>query len=215
MFFLRMALGIVILLLSNLAAAELYDHLNEVRPLLPGMSVPAFELRTVAGEVVRVQPDALSKPLVITFYRGGWCPYCNLHLAELRNVEAELRGRGFEVWFISADRPERLYESLSEKVDYQLYSDGSLAVAETFGIAFQVNQDTHDRFARRGLTLEEISGDDAGGLPVPATFIIGTDGRVHFQYTNPDYSIRLSPKVLLAAAEAYLDDADKRFRRNR
>lgn len=214
-YFFRTAIILALILISPLSNAEIYSDQNDVRPLLPGTQVPAFEVKTVEGEIVRVQPDALEKPVVVTFYRGGWCPYCNLHLAELRKSEVELREQGFDVWFISADRPELLYESLSEKVDYQLYSDGSLKAAETFGIAFKVNQDTLDRFASRGLTLEEISGDDKAGLPVPATFIIGTDGRVHFQYVNPDYSIRLSPKVLLAAAEAYKTDADKRFKRGR
>ncbi len=219
MYFLKKTITLTVflsaLLIGSSSSAEIYSDQNDVRPLLPGMQVPAFDVKTVEGERVHVQPDSLEKPVVVTFYRGGWCPYCNLHLAELRKAETELRAQGFDVWFISADRPERLYESLSEKVDYQLYSDGSLKAAETFGIAFKVSQDTLDRFASRGLTLEEISGDDKAGLPVPATFIIGTDGRVHFQYVNPNYSIRLSPKVLLAAAEAYQLDADKRFKRDR
>lgn len=213
--FLRRVLIAAAMLTGMPVSAEIVDDPFDVKPLLPGQEVPAFEVKTVTGEVVEVDPAALEKPVVVTFYRGGWCPYCNLHLAELRKAEAELREQGFDVWFISADRPERLYESLTEEVDYQLYSDGSLKAAETFGVAFHVNQDTHDRFARRGLTLAEISGDDEGGLPVPATFIIGTDGRVHFQYVNPDYSIRLSPSVLLAAAEAYQNNADARLRRNR
>ncbi len=215
MSFLRMALLMGSILLCQLAGAEIYDESNAVRPLLPGMTVPAFTVKTATGDEVNIQPDAFEKPVVITFFRGGWCPYCNLHLAELRHAEAELKSKGFDVWFISADRPERLYESLTEEVDYQLYSDGSLEAAQAFGIAFKANQRMHEYFAGRDLTLEGISGDDKDGMPVPATYIIGTDGRVHFQYTNPDYSIRLSPKVLLAAAEAYQEDADKRLRRNR
>ncbi len=215
MSFLRAALLLGGILLGHTAGAEIYSDANEVRPLLPGMQVPAFDLKTVEGEVINVQPDSFEKPVVITFFRGGWCPYCNLHLAELRHAEQELKSKGFDVWFISADRPELLYESLTEEVDYQLYSDGSLDAAQAFGIAFRISQSSHDRFARRGKSLEEISGDDKGALPVPATYIIGTDGRVHFQYTNPDYSIRLSPNVLLAAAQAYQTDADMRLRRGR
>lgn len=214
MFLPRIVLLVTIMLTSLVTNAEIYDNPEDVRPLLPGMSVPSFMLKTVSGETETINPSSLEKPVVITFFRGGWCPYCNLHLSELRKAEEQLKNDGFDVWFISADRPELLYESLTaEDIDYQLYSDGSLDAAQAFGVAFKVNQDTLDRFASRGRDLSEISGDDKLALPVPATYIVGTDGRVHFQYTNPDYSIRLSPNVLLAAAEAYKAEADKRFKR--
>lgn len=194
-------------------ALELAPTAQEVHPLLPGMKVPSFQLKDVEGRDVEINPEALDKPVVLTFYRGGWCPYCNLHLAELRKAEDELKGMGFDVWFISADRPEILYESLKEKVDYTIYSDATLEVASLFGIAFKLDEGTVERYIDYGLNLEEVSGEKHHGLPVPATFIIGTDGVIQFQYTNPDYSVRLAPSVLLAAAEAYQGDSQTRLRK--
>lgn len=206
---------IFVLLLSSAVEAEIYPDANQVRPLLPGMQVPSFEVKAVSGERITIDPSTLEKPTVITFFRGGWCPYCNLHLAELRTTEAELKAMGFNVWFMSADRPELLYESLQEKVDYQLYSDGDLNAAQAFGIAFRLSAETLQRYADRGRDFSAITGSDENGLPAPATFIVGTDGRVNFQYTNPDYSVRLAPGILLAAAQAYKNEADKRLWRNR
>jgi len=206
--------GLLIMLWSLAANAELYPAADQVRPLLPGMQAPLMAVLDVHGDPVRIDPAALQQPMVLTFYRGGWCPYCNMHLSELRKAEQTLQEQGFQVVFISADKPELLYDSLSaEGIDYRLYSDAPLTVAQAFGIAFRVADDTLARYADFGHDLSAASGQDHNGLPVPATFIIGTDGRVHFSYANPDYTVRLSPKVLLAAAEAYLDNADQRLQR--
>ncbi|MDA3932894.1 MAG: peroxiredoxin-like family protein [Gammaproteobacteria bacterium] len=210
------AVQILLLMLfsASPAMAEFYASADQVRPLLPGMQAPVIEVLDVHGEPVVIDPETMQKPLVLTFYRGGWCPYCNMHLSELRKAEAALQAQGFQVVFVSADKPELLYDSLSvEDVSYQLYSDAPLQVAQAFGIAFKVDAETLAKYAQYGNDLSAASGQDHNALPVPATFIIGTDGRIHFSYANPDYSIRLSPAVLLAAAQAYQDNADQRLKR--
>ena len=202
------------ILMSFAANAEFYAAADQVRPLLPGMSAPLIEVLDVEGDPVTIDPAEIAQPMVLTFYRGGWCPYCNMHLSELRKAEQALQEMGFQVVFISADKPELLYDSLQvEDIDYQLYSDAPLTVAQAFGVAFRVNEETLDRYEQFGHDLSAASGHDHNALPVPATFIIGSDGRVQFSYANPDYTVRLSPKVLLAAAEAYLDNADERLQR--
>ncbi len=181
-----------------------------VKPLLPGTEAPSFSLTGLTGNVINVKPGELQKPLVITFYRGGWCPYCNLHLAELRKAEETLLAQGFDVWFISPDKPESLYESLEDPdIGYSLYSDSTLDTARAFGVAYQVEQDALDRFFNGGLSLQNASGQDHTYLPAPGTFIIGTDGLIHFQYVNPNFKTRLDPNVLLAAAASYINFGDK------
>jgi peroxiredoxin len=106
------------------ARSDIHDEAEQVQPLLPGMKAPAFGLADAAGKAVRFDPEHMQKPLVLTFFRGGWCPYCNLHLAELRKAEKELLEMGFDIWFISIDRPEILYESLEEPdIGYTILSD--------------------------------------------------------------------------------------------
>jgi len=183
---------------------------HSVRPLLPGTEAPSFSLTGLTGNVINVNPAELKKPLVITFYRGGWCPYCNLHLAELRKAEEALLAQGFDVWFISPDRPDSLYESLEEPdIGYTLYSDSSLDAAKSFGVAYQVDQSSLDSFFNGGLSLQKASGQQHSYLPAPGTFIIGLDGLIHFQYVNPNFKTRLDPNVLIAAANSYSTYADR------
>lgn len=178
---------------------------TSITPLLPGSDAPEFSLAGLTGNTVNIVPQQIKKPLVVTFYRGGWCPYCNLHLAELRKAEEALIEQGFDVWFISPDRPELLYESLQEPdIGYTLYSDSTLSAAKAFGVAYEVEQSELDQFFNGGLTLKEATGEQGNLLPVPGTFLIGTDGLIHFQYVNPNFKTRLDPNVLLAAAESYV-----------
>jgi peroxiredoxin len=191
----------------------IHSSADQVQPLLPGMPAPAFELRDAAGQPVHFDPAALPKPLVLTFFRGGWCPYCNLHLAELRKAEAELKDLGFDVWFISVDKPELLYDSLQQPdIGYAVFSDAKLAATRAFGIAFEVPPELVEKYRGYGIDLEAASGETHHVLPAPSTFIIGVDGKIYFAYTNPDYTVRLHPDVLLAAARAYAGGADARLR---
>lgn len=208
----------LLLLNFNPVFAEQRIALNaeDVRPLLPGMKAPQFELHDVNGNLISVNPEKLEKPVIMTFFRGGWCPYCNLHLAELRHAEEELLAMGFDVWFLSTDKPELLLESQeAPETDYTIYSDAKLDAAKKFGIAFQVNKNTIRRYQGFGIDLKATSGESHQALPAPATFLIGTDGIINFMYTNPDYKVRLHPDVLIAAAKVYKDNADKRLLRKR
>ncbi len=216
--FLLPVIVLVSIFSSPLQAQDLRSSIHEtaeqVQPLLPGMKAPSFTVQDVEGNTVAIDPASLEKPLVLTFYRGGWCPFCNMHLAEMRHAEKELTGLGFDIWFISIDKPELLYASLEQPdVVYTIYSDSSLDATRAFGLAFRVDDDTYERYIGYDINLEEASGETHHVLPAPSTFIIGTDGIINFQYTNPDYKVRLHPDVLLAAARAYVNDADQRLYR--
>lgn len=195
--------------------SDVHASAEDARPLLPGMTAPAFEATAADGATVSFTPGEAEKPIVLTFYRGGWCPYCNMHLFELREAEAELRALGFDVWFVSMDKPEVLAPSLSEQVSYTLLSDASADLTRAFGVAFQVDDETVSAYQGYGIDLEEVSGETHHILPVPSTFIIGTDGTIHFQYTNTDYKVRLAPEVLLAAVRSAAEGMDERLVRKR
>ena len=210
----KLSIALLIGLILTVANAEIYRTAEQVTPLLPGSEVPAFTALNLQGEPVNITASNLERPIVLTFYRGGWCPYCNLHLAELRTAEEELKALGFDVWFISPDKPELLSEGEDTGFDYTLMSDPDMSVAEAFGIAFDVDDATLERYLGFGLDLKDRSGSDRAVLPAPATFLIGSDGVVQFSYVNPDFKVRLAPEVLVAAAQAYSDDAQSRLLRN-
>jgi peroxiredoxin len=121
---------------------------------------------------------------------------------------------GFDIWFISIDQPSVLYDSLDQPdIGYTILSDSSLSATRAFGIAFRMPDEMVERYLEYDIDLEAASGETHHVLPAPSTFIIGSDGIIRFEYTNPDYKVRLHPDVLLAAARTYVDDQDKRLER--
>ena len=199
---------------KNMSAREaIHAEANLAQPLMPGMEAPAFTLRDPAGEAVGFDPKALDAPVIMTFYRGGWCPYCNLHLAEMRATEEKIKEMGYDIWFISVDQPSVLAEALEqEDLEYRVLSDSDIEATRAFGIAFKMPDDLVELYLNDyNIDLEAESGRDHHVLPVPSTFIIGTDGVIKFAYSNPDYSVRLAPEILLAAAQVNLEDIDDRL----
>ncbi len=191
---------------------DIHARADLVQPLLAGMQAPGFTVKDVEGENFTFQTGRMGKPVVLTFFRGGWCPYCNLHLSEMRKAEKQLREMGFDIWFISIDKPELLLESLDDPdIGYTIFSDASLEATRAFGLAFHVDDEMNKRLLSYDIDLEKASGENHHVLPAPATYIIGMDGIINFAYINPNYKIRLHPDVLLAAAGAYLKDADRRL----
>lgn len=215
-------LSATLLLITSIAAMaagnreDIHSSADQVQPLLAGMSAPDFTVRDVEGKVFEFKAGQQDKPVVLTFFRGGWCPYCNLHLSEMRLAEKQLAEMGFNIWFISIDKPELLLESLADPdIGYTIYSDSSLDATRAFGLAFRVDDELNKRYLTYNIDLEKASGETHHVLPAPATYIIGSDGTINFAYVNPDYKVRLHPDVLLAAAKAYTEDADKRLDQKR
>jgi len=215
-------LSAALLLITSIAAMaagnreDIHSSADQVQPLLAGMNAPDFTVRDVEGKAFEFKTGHQDKPVVLTFFRGGWCPYCNLHLSEMRLAEQQLKKMGFNIWFISMDKPELLLESLADpEIGYTIYSDSSLDATRAFGLAFRVDDELNKRYLTYNIDLEKASGENHHVLPAPATYIIGSDGIINFAYINPDYKVRLHPDVLLAAAKAYNEDADKRLDRKR
>jgi peroxiredoxin len=195
---------------------DIHASADQVQPLLAGMQAPGFMVKDAQNQDFKFEPGAQDKPVVLTFFRGGWCPYCNLHLSEMRLAEEQLEEMGFNIWFISIDQPEMLLASLDDpEIGYDVFSDSSLDATRAFGIAFRVDDELNDRYLGHGIDLEKASGENHHVLPAPATYIIGADGIINFAYINPNYKVRLHPDVLLAAARAYTTDADKRLEARR
>jgi peroxiredoxin len=185
---------------------------EEIDPVKTGEMAPAFTVRTVDDEAFVFDPAGLERPAVLITFRGGWCPYCNLHLSELRHVVPELKSKGVDVLFLSGDRPELLYSSLKRETQddidglgYTILSDADMDAARALGIAFRVSSSTLDYMEERGRDIEASSMDKFEALPVPAVYVIDSDGKVTFSFVEPDYKVRLPADDVLAAATAVAD----------
>lgn len=191
----------------GLQPADFAQSAEEVTPALTGTTVPNITLNTVEGDSVELLQLVKDKPAVLIFYRGGWCPFCNRHMAQLQEAHAQLTNLGYNVLAISPDKPEYLQASKQEKeLSYTLLSDSDMEGSMAFGLAFKVDSTTVARYKKNGIDLEKRSGYDHHLLPVPAVYLVNPDGLITFQYVNPDYKTRIKSEVLLAAAKAYYPD---------
>lgn len=200
-----MWLSLTVLAITTFGAdARPPDDPTKVKPLAVGAHAPAFTVREADGEPFHFVPSKLAKPALLIFYRGGWCPYCNAHLKDLRQVEPRLVALGYDVLFLSTDRPEILRTSLKEAVSYRLLSDNEVRAARAFGIAYRLDDLTYEQYKGYGLDLEDTQGAKHHELPVPAVFIVDRKGIVRFVHVSPDYKVRLDAASISAAAEAAL-----------
>lgn len=194
-----------------LGASDVADGPTDVRPLLLGSTLPDVQLRTVQGEAVRLAKVVDGKPALLVFYRGGWCPYCNLQLQGLRHIRAELSQLGYQMIAISPDSPASMQASLEKTpFDYTLLSDSEANAIRAFGLAFRVDDATLDKYRDYGIDLEVASGGQTHhALPVPAVYLVGADGTLQFSYVHPDYTVRMPESVILAAARALHGEQQK------
>ena len=200
--------GLLLLLLAGTALADdapaekpLARRAEDVQPVQVGQRAPAGVLLTPGRATVDLAARYVRTPTMLIFYRGGWCPYCNVHLGQIQSVERELRALGFQIIAISPDRPEKLAESLAERaLTYTLLSDSDMTLTRAFGLAFLVDDATRQRYRDFGIDLEAASGQSHHLLPVPAVCLVDRDGVVRFAHWNPDYKTRLGPEELLTAA---------------
>lgn len=185
------------------AHAQIADSAQAVRPILVGSAVPAVELTELSGLPTTLAKVIGGKPSVLVFYRGGWCPYCNLQLSELRKLGPDLQQHGFQLIAISPDRPEALSKTLeSRDIDFTLVSDNRALALQAFGIAFRVDDATREKYQEHGIDLEQASGETHHALPVPSVFVIDAAGVIQFAYVNPDYRTRVPLRLVRAAIEA-------------
>jgi len=202
--------GAILLLFSGVASAAVITNISEsaegVSPLLPGLSVPEVTLKDTQGQPVALKKLLANKPTVLVVYRGGWCPYCSKQLKNIQNIEQQIAEMGLQIIAVSPDSPAKLAQSTISSPTYQLLSDHQLALAQAMGLAFFLDDKTAKVYRNKlGVNFVGLDGEQKVALPVPAVFVLDTQGMVHFQYANPNYRVRLSEPLLLAAAKQVMN----------
>lgn len=176
--------------------AQIPDKAENISPLLIGEKIPDITLLSAAGKKETLATITGGKPSVLLFYRGGWCPFCNKHLAEIETIQDKILELGYQLIAISPDAPPKLVETGDKnELKYSLYSDGGGAAAKAMGIAFKASERS------LGMLSEYSDGQNTGFLPVPSVFVVNPDGIIAFEYINPNYRVRISAKLLLAVLE--------------
>lgn len=175
--------------------------------LAPGLAVgdraPGFTLPDATGRDVSLADRLEAGPVVLQFYRGDWCPYCNLHLRALQAALPDIRKRGASLIAISPQSPDHSL-SLTEQaeLEFDVLSDVDQHVIRDYRVQFTLPADLQsvhlDAF---NLDLRAQNADGSWNLPVPATFVISADGKIVTAGVEVDYRTRLEPSVILAALD--------------
>ena len=184
-------------------ATNIANSAEQVSPLLPGLTIQNVDLKDQFGKSVSLGERFKEKTTVLIVYRGGWCPYCSRQLASVQKIEKQLADLNAQIIAISPDSPEKLAESKISSPNYQLLSDDSLALSQQLGLAFYLDAKTAKIYRNKlGVNFVSLDGEAKVALPVPAVFVVNTKGLIHFQYANPNYKVRLTEDLLLAAVKS-------------
>jgi peroxiredoxin len=174
------------------------------RPRLEiGDTAPDFTLPDVHGNPVNLADRLAAGPVVLIFYRGGWCPYCNIQLRALQRELPAMSDLGASLIAIAPQDPDNtLTTTEKNELAFEVLSDTACAVAENYGIAFELPDDLKAIYTGMGNVLPETNSGKDWRLPIPATFVVGQDGRLAFVDIDADYRNRAEPADVLKALES-------------
>ncbi|MDJ0797941.1 MAG: peroxiredoxin-like family protein [Calothrix sp. MO_167.B12] len=164
-----------------------------------GDSAPDFQLPDAVGNIVQLQELLAKGPVVLTFYRGGWCPYCNLELRALQRSLPELEQYNASLVAVSPETPDNsLTTAEKNQLEFAVLSDRGLNVARQYGLVFTLDSELRPIYEQLGIDLPKHNGDESYELPIPATYVIDKEGVIRYAYVNTDYTQRAEPKEIIA-----------------
>jgi peroxiredoxin len=167
-----------------------------------GAAAPDFNLPDPAGRQVSLAALRTHGPVVVSFYRGQWCPYCDLQLRAYQDVLPHIRALGATLVAISPQTPdESLSTAQKRKLEFHVLSDASNKVARAWGLVWKVGASLDGLHKAFGIDLAKSNGDGSNELPVSATFIVDSLGRIALAHVDANWRSRLEPAALLAGLE--------------
>lgn len=171
-----------------------------------GEAFPSFSLPSAGGAAIDSESLLASGPLVVSFYRGGWCPYCNLELRSLQSMLADIRGLHAELVAVSPQLPEEtLATATRADLGFPLLTDTGNSLAAHLGLTFQLPEGVADIYRSMGVDLVRINGSTSWTLPMPATYIVNSNGVIVDAFINPDYRVRREPADIIEVLKGLQD----------
>ena len=166
----------------------------------PGDLMPPFVLPDETGRLVTLKDLLAQGPVVVTFHRGHWCPYCRISISTLVKAQPRIEATGARLVAIIPDR-ERFAAEMREdcNVSFPILSDMDNGYAMSLNLAIWVGAELQEFMTKIGRMLPQYQGNDSWMLPIPATFVVGKDGRVKARFVDPDYRRRMTIEEVIAA----------------
>lgn len=167
-----------------------------------------FCLPNVKGNETQLSDLLQQGPVVINFYRGGWCPYCNLEFKALCEVLPQIMELGANLIGISSELPDNSMATAEKfQLPFDVLSDVGNKVSREYGIVMDIPEKMRPLYLQWGLDVPAVNGDDSWELPIPATYVINQDGKITFAYINKNYTERCEPESIIAALKALTETA--------
>ncbi|CAL77480.1 putative AhpC/Tsa family protein, selenocysteine-containing oxidoreductase [Bradyrhizobium sp. ORS 278] len=180
---------------DNAALQDLAD-----RAVKEGAAFPAPTLRNHKGGVTDLGALMAESALIVTFYRGGWCPYCNLELRAYQALLPEITARGARLVAVSPETPDNtLTTAETNALLFEVLSDTEGRLADALRIRYELTAPIKALYQKFGHDLPVRNGDGRWSLPMPATYVVAKGGRILLAHVSPDYRTRLEPEAALAA----------------
>ncbi|KAK8108959.1 redoxin domain-containing protein [Apiospora sp. TS-2023a] len=177
---------------------EIQETFDQSKAIQVGHAFPAFRLSNAVGEEVTLEGLLARGPLLITFYRGEWCPFCNLALASLQKHLGEFEAKGVTLVAVSPELPNQsLTTTEKHALQFQVLSDVRNQLAAQLGILFRQPERMRDVFKTFGHDFQARNGDESLEVPLPASFLVAKDGVVRKSFVSPDWTKRLETSVAL------------------
>ncbi len=165
-----------------------------------GEIAPNFTLPDATGELVNLHSKLNEGPVVLSFYRGGWCPFCNLELQALQALLPEIKSLGASLIGISPETPDNSMSTAEKhQLEFDVLSDVGNKTARDYGLIFTVYEEMRPLYLKWGLDVPASNGDDSWELPVPATYIIDSNCVARAAHVDKDYTKRMEPEQILTA----------------
>ena len=193
--------------------AALYDaKIEELRSEFASKSAigvndtaPDFALPNPAGRSIVLKDLLQSGPVVLTFYRGGWCPYCNIQLRAYQGALPEITKLGGRLVAISPQLPDNSLDTASKNaLTFDVLSDVRNKVSRSYGLVYSLPEEIRSALRSNNKALPSINGDESWELPVPATYVVARDQRVALAYIEVDYRKRPEPEALLTCLKSLM-----------
>jgi peroxiredoxin len=165
-----------------------------------GDKAPMFMTMDADGNKVSLEDMLKKGEVVVQFYRGQWCPYCNKQLSQMNDSMQMIKDKGANVLLITPETKEGVSKTkMKTKVKFAIVSDSGMAIMKAYKVNFMLDAETVTKYKGYGIDLNAANGANGNNLPVPATYVIGKDGMIKYVYFNVNYSQRASVKDILAA----------------
>ena len=169
--------------------------------LREGDVAPEFELPDASGEIVRLTDLLAHGPVVLSFYRGQWCPFCNIELRGLQRALKDIEAAGATLVAVSPNKPDVTEVTVEEmKLEFAVLSDHDNLVAKRFNLVYEMTPENIEVYREIGRDVGELNGTGKWELPIPATYVIDQDRVIHYAFADLNHRRRAEPSEVAAVA---------------